>query len=125
MVNILIIDDDPTARMIAAQALDGFRCEIHEADNAEDGRALAEELRPQVVFLDLHMPDEEGLDLLPILRQMDERMHILVMTSNPIAHGADDLLLAQQLGADRVFIKPIPIQEVRYLAAHWLAQPVI
>jgi CheY-like chemotaxis protein len=61
---VLIVDDDAQFRVVAAELLAdrGYRV-IGEAGNVADGLALAEELRPDAVLLDVNLPDGDGLSV--------------------------------------------------------------
>jgi len=58
---ILIIDDDPIIRMLANNALREAGHAVTEADSAEAAIALVDELRPELILLDLVMPGMGGL----------------------------------------------------------------
>ena len=69
MINVLVVDDDFRVAEVHASYVGlvaGFRA-IGEARTAADARAKARELRPDLVLLDIYLPDESGLDLLPDL----------------------------------------------------------
>jgi two-component system nitrate/nitrite response regulator NarL len=71
-LSVLLVDDDPGFLQIAAEFLQGFD-EIDVVDTANGGQAAidaARELQPQVILIDLIMPDVSGLDALPCLRAL-------------------------------------------------------
>jgi CheY-like chemotaxis protein len=72
--NILIIDDEPAARYVVAGFFRGENCVTYEAQNGVEGLRMAREIKPQLVLLDLHMPDMTGYDVLDSLKA-DSEMH--------------------------------------------------
>src|SRR5258708_39992948 len=66
---VLVIDDNADTRRLFEQYLSRSRYRCINTDNAQQGLTLAKELSPQVIFLDLMMPDEDGWSLLWQLRE--------------------------------------------------------
>lgn len=78
---VLIVDDHPSFRAIARAVLtDGGFCVVGEADDAESGLALARELRPDCVLLDVQLGEADGFALAEALA-VDDGHPIVVMTS--------------------------------------------
>ena len=66
-VNCLIIDDEKNARENLASLIGNYCPHLHvlgKAENATEGMELIAHLRPDAVFLDIHMPDSDGFSLL-------------------------------------------------------------
>jgi PAS domain S-box-containing protein len=81
--NVLIIDDEPMARYVMASFFKDQNCVTYEAQNGGEGIRMAREIKPQLVLLDLHMPDMSGYDVLDLLK-VDSEMHripVAVVTS--------------------------------------------
>src|SRR6266540_15302 len=74
--NILIIDDEPAARYVVAGFFRGENCVTYEAENGVEGLRMAREIKPQLVLLDLQMPDMTGYDVLDSLKA-DLEMHLI------------------------------------------------
>ncbi|GGF12811.1 DNA-binding response regulator [Aliidongia dinghuensis] len=80
-MKILIIDDHPLLRAGLARLLTlEFQAEVAEAGNAAEGWAKFCADRPDVTVLDLNLPDQGGLSLLPRLRAMDPRARIVILS---------------------------------------------
>ncbi|MFT6871212.1 MAG: two-component system LytT family response regulator [Roseivirga sp.] len=74
----IIVDDSNLARQELKHMLKAFDDiqVIGEAGNAEDAQTLIEELKPQLVFLDIQMPDKDGFELLAMLEDVPEVIFI-------------------------------------------------
>ena len=105
---ILVVDDEPTLRETLAEALDadGFRV-ITAADGPE---ALAQfrEHRPELVVLDLMLPELSGVEVCRILRR-ESGVPILMLTAKS---SEIDKVLGLELGADDYVTKPFSLREL-------------
>jgi two-component system KDP operon response regulator KdpE len=93
----LVIDDEPPIRKLLRMGLGTEGWEVLEASNGKIGLDLLSR-NPDLIILDLGLPDIDGLDLLRIIRGRNERVPILVLSSRgdergkveALDHGADD-----------------------------------
>jgi CheY-like chemotaxis protein len=60
----MIIDDEPAARYVLTKLLSHKDCSVQEAVNGTEGIRMAKETMPNLIFLDLKMPDVSGFDVL-------------------------------------------------------------
>jgi two-component system KDP operon response regulator KdpE len=105
---ILVIEDDAQIRRVLIASLEAYGYEIHTAETGQHGLQLAERHRPDLIILDLGLPDTDGLDLIRSLRS-GPRQEILVLT----ARSAEDVKLrALDLGADDYLSKPFGLYEL-------------
>lgn len=96
-LKVLVIDDEPPIRKLLRMGLSTQGYDIIEATNGKNGLALLAE-NPDVIVLDLGLPDIPGLELLPMIRERNERVPIVVLSSRgdetakveALDHGADD-----------------------------------
>ena len=97
---ILIADDEPLARRTLREQLRGLGCvgEIHEARDGRSAIALANEERPDLIFLDVVMPGATGLE---VLAQLDYEPKVIFTTAHD--HYA---VTAFELGAIDYVLKP-------------------
>jgi CheY-like chemotaxis protein len=65
---LLIVDDDPASRYVLARYLESTPYEIREAGSGLDGLLKSRTDRPRAVFLDLHLPDMSGFEVLDRLQ---------------------------------------------------------
>ena len=109
-ISVLLVDDNPTFLRIASRFLEKHD-EVVLVGTAEGGvRALAQaqELRPQVILLDLAMPDLPGLEVIPRLREAVPEMRIIALTmldteeyrKAALAAGADEFIPKADLNTD-------------------------
>ena len=109
MARVLFVDDDPQTLEILGKAVEVFG---HHAIWASDGQAAlrtAAEQSPDIIFVDLSLPDMDGLTLISQLGQSPGLADIpmLVLSASPELDVAD---LARQAGARAYLNKPIRLQ---------------
>jgi DNA-binding NarL/FixJ family response regulator len=79
---ILIVDDYETFRSSARTLLESEGYEVvGEAEDGEGALRLAEELNPEVVLLDVHLPDLHGFDVADRLRRLDDPPQVVLVSS--------------------------------------------
>lgn len=104
---VLIVEDEVLfARAVSKQLLKaGFQCE--QVESLEGARALLKQFNPDLVLLDLRLPDGNGMDILPDL--VGKNIVTIVMT----AHGdVGDAVTAMKLGAADFLKKPLDLEEL-------------
>ena len=107
MVKLLVADDEQKI----CRLLESFFTERgFDVVVAHDGREALERIRkdrPHLVFLDLHMPQLNGLDILKEAKEMDETIKVIVVTA---IEDDQTIEKARSLGADDYVIKPFSLQ---------------
>ncbi|HXD07105.1 MAG TPA: response regulator [Burkholderiaceae bacterium] len=105
---ILVVEDEAEIRRFVSLTLsrDGF--EVHEADSVERGLIEAGTRRPEMVVLDLGLPDGEGVELIRQLRTWSN-VPVLVLSART---GEADKIEALDAGADDYLIKPFGVGEL-------------
>lgn len=106
---ILIIEDDPAMRMGLQDnlELEGYR--IFSADSATQGMQLALQERPDLIILDVMLPDGDGLSICRHLRAQGLETPIIMLT----AKGQEiDKVLGLEMGADDYVVKPFGLREL-------------
>ena len=113
MSSILVIDDDRAVLHIFKQLYSKDNVELLTAKTAAEGLNLVRERVPDVVFLDLMLPDVSGLDALAEIRQFDVRIPVILIT----AGGTSDTAIeAMKNGAHDYLVKPLDLAAVQKLA---------
>ncbi len=109
---LLAIDDDPDNRAFLTKAVSKQGFDIVAAPNATQARRQLDGRRPALIFLDVQMPEESGLSLLPqMLRDFPESV-VVMMT----AYGSEQVAAeALRGGADDYIAKPIDLRRLREL----------
>ena len=107
-LKVLVVDDEPPIRKLLRMGLATQGYEIIEAPN---GKAALELLpqKPDIVILDLGLPDMEGHELLRMMRGRNEKLPIVVLSSRGDEAGK---VQALDLGADDYITKPFGMEEL-------------
>ena len=107
-IRIVLIEDDPQIRRFLVAALEIHGYEPHAAATAADGLRLVTARQPDMVIVDLGLPDLSGLDLIRRLREWYTRP-ILVLSART---REQDKVAALDGGADDYLTKPFGIEEL-------------
>ena len=105
---ILVIDDEPPIRKLLRMGLSTQNYEVLEAANGKAGLELLAQ-KPDLVILDLGLPDIRGLELLRTIRSRNEGVPIVVLSSRGDEAGK---VQALDLGADDYVSKPFGMDEL-------------
>jgi putative two-component system response regulator len=109
---ILIVDDEPANVELLEAFLVDISEEIHSVTNSKEAEQAFEEFMPDLVLLDLHMPEPDGLELLRRLRSARASLGflpVIVLTADVGKVARNSALI---LGADDFLTKPLDRQEV-------------
>lgn len=112
MRNVWVVDDDEEMNRAIGLMLRMLDCNVLSFHNARSAaQALLTGTSPEVLILDINMPEVSGLDLLEFLRRRPEwkELPIIVLSSESADSTVDKALL---LGADTYIMKPVTIQEL-------------
>src|SRR5215813_10662108 len=110
MANLLLIDDDPD--LLAERVTHLFPAQANRVEIARTAKAGLEQLTaelPDVILLDLRLPDQSGLETLRDLRQIDARIPVIIVT---VVRSADSAIEAMRHGAFDYLLKPIDLQRL-------------
>lgn len=111
MRSVLLIDDQPDILQAMLQhVLREGDVELIVARDAASGVDLARARLPDVVLLDVHLPDKDGLDVFESLREIDARMLVIFIT---VAAETDLTIEAMKRGAYEYLLKPIRLDNLR------------
>jgi two-component system KDP operon response regulator KdpE len=117
----LLIDDEPQIRRLLRVTLEANGYRVFDAATGQDGVAQAAQRRPDVVLLDLGLPDLEGAEVLKRLREWS-KVPVIILS---VRDREDDKVAALDAGADDYVTKPFNSAELlaRLRAALRHAQP--
>src|SRR6266436_2203111 len=110
MANLLLIDDDPD--LLAERVNHLFpapKNRVEIARTAAEGLEQVTAELPDVILLDLRLPDQSGLETLKGLRQIDARIPVVFVT---VVRSADSAIEAMRHGAYDYLLKPIDLQKL-------------
>jgi len=107
-LKVLVVDDEPPIRKLLRMGLGTQGYEILEAANGRAALVLMDE-SPDLVILDLGLPDMKGMELLRTLRGKNDRVPIVVLSSRDDEAGK---VQALDLGADDYVTKPFGMDEL-------------
>jgi two-component system KDP operon response regulator KdpE len=107
-VTVLLVEDEAPMRRFLRVALEGQGCKLLEAGTAREGLSLAASYQPELILMDLGLPDMDGLELTKRLREWS-RTPIIVLS----ARGQErDKIEALDTGADDYLTKPFSTGEL-------------
>lgn len=106
MKKVLVIDDDLSVCQSLAKALSSDNLQIFEATNVTDGLARLQEQSPDVVLMDVVLPEVSGLELFEQIRKYDRRLPVVFLSSETDSTAA---IQAMQLGAFDYMSKPLDL----------------
>ncbi|HPQ36666.1 MAG TPA: response regulator, partial [Synergistaceae bacterium] len=113
-MNIWIVEDEISLAQGLRMAFEKEEHDVRVASSLGDLRELLEKHTPQVVFLDIRLPDGDGLKSIPHILQHAPKCKIIVMT----AFGESSLAVrAIKDGAYNYLDKPFPLEAARNMAA--------
>ena len=114
MAHILLIDDEPA--LIPKQVRQAFPAPTHRVEIASTGAEGLARVRadpPDIILLDMRLPDQSGLEVYQKIRALDGRIPVIFVT---VAKTADEAIEAMQQGAYDYLFKPIDLHQLQWVA---------
>jgi DNA-binding response OmpR family regulator len=122
---IVAIDDARSIRTFLRISLESQGVKFHEAGTAHDGLTLCKQVKPDLVVLDLGLPDDDGLTILPEIKRSESSTkgvppRVVVLT---VRKEIEMQERAYELGADAYITKPFMVDElIEVIESHILPQ---
>jgi CheY-like chemotaxis protein len=110
MATILLIDDEDSVRMIFQVALERAGYRVLTAESGKHGLRLLEQQEVDLIFVDIFMPEMDGLELIPLLRKTRPATKIIAISGGSGQRNYLDI--AKHLGAHDTLKKPFSLQEL-------------
>jgi CheY-like chemotaxis protein len=105
---ILVVDDDPDARLLLGQLIEDAGCRVVQAASGVEALRMARELLPAMIFLDLRLPKISGFDVFRILQTDDLLKNTPVVIASVVGSESRSVLM----GAAAVLDKPLSKEQV-------------
>jgi two-component system cell cycle response regulator DivK len=108
---ILIVEDNEPSRLLVRDVLEATGYRTAEARTAEEGIRLAQESRPALILMDIHLPGMNGIEALRHLRgdPATQAIPVMAVTASAMTHDRPRILAA---GFDGYQTKPISVREL-------------
>jgi two-component system, OmpR family, KDP operon response regulator KdpE len=106
---VLMVDDEITILRFLRSALDTGEFVLHQAENGHGALAAAAAVRPDIILLDLGLPDLDGVEVIRRIREWTQ-VPIIVLS---VRDSDDDKVGALDAGADDYLVKPFSVTELQ------------
>lgn len=119
VIEVVIIEDDPMVLELHRQFVNkmrGFKL-VGEAGNGKEGIEAILGLKPQLVILDIYMPEGDGIETIKKIRSKGINTDVILVTA---AHNPETIQLCMQYGAVDYIIKPFTFQRFKKAMADYL-----
>src|SRR5580658_6298272 len=110
--SILIVDDDERVRALFAECLRDKGYEVREAAGGFQGLELVRKNLPDLVLLDVRLPDVSGVEICRQIKNDPALADVFVALCSGEATESDDKVGGLQVGADEYLVKPFGLQEL-------------
>lgn len=117
MPRLLVVDDEPNIVFSLDECLRSPTLQIISAGTAREGIELARTERPDVVILDVRLPDMSGLDAYDRIRAIDPRLPVIMITAYARTETAIE---AMRRGAYEYLLKPVDLRRIKEVVARAL-----
>lgn len=119
---IVVIDDERTVQATLKAVLERHGFTVESAPNAAQGRQLVAHLKPDLVLLDLGLPDADGLELLKEFKAAQPGLPVMILTAHDSLANAIESI---KLGAYHFLPKPYAVEELISLCRRALEQQAL
>jgi DNA-binding response OmpR family regulator len=110
--SVLIVDDDVVLAKCVQDYLGYYDYSVRVAATSREALTLLKERRPDIVLLDIHLPDGDGLELVRHVRKLGVKTGIIVATA---FGGVQPAIAAMVVGADNYVEKPVPLRSLKLM----------
>jgi DNA-binding response OmpR family regulator len=108
-MRLLLIEDNPSLAAGLSLALSNKGFSVNHVDKGQQALQAVKIDKPDIVTLDLGLPDMEGLEVLRQIRKLDSQLPVLILTARDTT---EDKVCGLDLGADDYLCKPFEIEEL-------------
>ncbi len=109
--NVVLVDDNPTSRKFFLRAIENLSVDLKTYGNTDDAIEYLKDNKPSLLFLNIIMPDKNGLTFLEELRKLPlhSDTRVIMITSKDYSQ---DRTIASQLGALDFIVKPMSMRSI-------------
>ncbi len=118
-MKILVIDDEERIRTLIRISLERAGFEVYEAENGRKGVQLRRTVAIDLLICDLIMPVQDGIETITEFRQEFPDTGIIAISGGGKIGPDSYLRVAEQLGAWRVFTKPVDMEALHTAVVEW------
>jgi two-component system chemotaxis response regulator CheY len=104
MVKVMVVDDSAFTRKMMRMSIEELDCEVVEAEGGVEALKMYARESPDLVTLDLLMPEMEGPEVLSCLKEVDPAVNVVICSSNVQADARQDVM---DRGAVAFLNKPV------------------
>ncbi len=120
MARILVIDDESLVRTFLRDVLEGAGHEVREGADGDEAIAAFAEFKPDILIVDLIMPEQDGLYAIREIRRTMPDAKVIAISGMHYLAGFDYLKPAVKLGADVALYKPFSPKDLLKAIANLL-----
>jgi DNA-binding NtrC family response regulator len=118
-VKLVAIDDDPVALELITEAFPEEDLEIHTSTRSSEGLSLVRAMRPEIVLLDLMMPDMSGMEILEKIMEESPGTEVVLITGH---YSTESAVEAIRKGASDYLTKPVSLAALRERVGKFLVE---
>ncbi|MEI8394651.1 MAG: response regulator [Rhodospirillaceae bacterium] len=107
MANILVIDDCKVSRMVLRSIFEKYHHQVDEANTGYQGEKIFRSKAYDIVFIDIFMPEQDGLQTIINIRRENQNIPLIVMSGGGNLKDFNYLNYAIKLGATYAYTKPV------------------
>jgi DNA-binding response OmpR family regulator len=119
MANVLVIDDDPSVTQLLTMHLSDEGHKVRSAHRGQEGLDAALKEPPDLILLDVMLPDITGFQLCTKLRRSTETKRIPIIMMTGVARYPNQRAFAMERGADEYLLKPFEILHLGELVQYY------
>ena len=115
MPKVLVIDDDSVCRIALCSLLSKHGLSVISATDGRDGERMFKSENPDLIVVDIFMPEMDGFEIITALRNSNPDVPIVAISDVNKALGHNSLTIAATLGASLTIAKPISMAKVNQI----------
>jgi len=108
-LSVLIVDDDAGIRDVLKGFLESRDCTVRQASSGSEALDELNRSMPDLVFLDIYMPEMDGLQLMRIIKRLWPQLRVIAMSGYATENVAREII---DLGAGDFLTKPIELEQL-------------